>query len=233
MCTAVVAEVIQHDRRVLSDLVALGVLAVEDTQGVFLQSPEAGLTEAGFLAFKVGPQRRVVFLAAGGAADGVDLQRDVLNAQDAEEVVDKGDNFRVGRRGSGAKQLHAQLMEFAHPSCLRFFSPEAGKGIRQLDRQHAVNQPALDDCAVDAGGAFGPQREVSAALVGEGVHFLLDDVGGVADRTDKQPLVLKGRNPNLTKAVQLRRIDEKPLDKLPFVAFGREHVRRALDRFDF
>ena len=175
----------------------------------------------------------MVVFAALFAADRVDFEGDVPDAEEAEELVHKGDDLGVGRRGKGAEQLHPQLVEFPHPPRLGLFRPEAGDRVGQLDRQRAVNQPVFDDRPVDAGGPFRPEGEFPPALVGEGVHLLLDDVGGVADRADEEPLVLESRDADLPEAVLLGGIEELPLDKLPLIAVRREDVGSAFDRFDF
>src|SRR3546814_18403708 len=53
--------------------------------------------------------------------------------------------------------------------------------LEALERQ-LVAQPARHHRARDARRAFGAQGQAVAALVGEGVHLLRHDVGGLAER---------------------------------------------------
>ena len=122
------------------------------------------------------------------------------------------------------------LMELAVASRLRPFAPE--------HRPHAPNpQPALaqqsvrDHRARDAGGRFGPQRDVILALIDEAEHLLLDDVGEIADRALEQLRLLDDRYAEFLVAVAREDLARDPLQDtatpLPARAAHRERRARA------
>ena len=120
-------------------------------------------------------------------------------------------------------------MKFPHSARLRFFRTEAGQCVRQLDRQRTIDQSAFNHRTVDTGGTFRTKCEFPPALVGKGIHFLLYDIGGIANRTDEETLVLKSGDTNLTKPVKPCSIQEQSFHKLPFITVTGEHVCRALN----
>ena len=76
-------------------------------------------------------------------------------------------------------------MELAVAARLRPLAPE--HGAHAPDSQPAfAQQPVGDHRAHDACGRLGPQGDVILALVDEAEHFLLDDVGKIADRALEQ-----------------------------------------------
>ena len=88
-------------------------------------------------------------------------------------------------------------------------------------------ETVLEEGARRACRALGTQGDAVAALRQEGVHLLLDDVGGVADAALKEVGVFKNGGSQLAVAEGARFLAEELLQKLPAVAVAREDVLRA------
>ena len=78
--------------------------------------------------------------------------------------------------------------------------PAWGRSWRKYGPQHQsftgcgeLVHPVLDVGAADRRRALGPQREAALALVGEGEHLLVDDVGALPDTAREQLGVLEHR----------------------------------------
>ena len=80
MLTAVITQIIQRNRRVCCDLLAGFLLAVENTHRVAIQTVQAVLTQTVLVLVEIAPEHVIVLRAAVRAADGVDAQRDTLDA---------------------------------------------------------------------------------------------------------------------------------------------------------
>ena len=97
----------------------------------------------------------------------------------------------------------------------------------------AAQQAVGDRGAHDAGGGLGPQREAVAALVGEGVHLLLDHVGEFADRAFEELGVLDHGHADFLVAVGVEHGSRTVrFDELPHADVGRQDVFHAGDRLD-
>ena len=92
-----------------------------------------------------------------------------------------------------ADGLHPDLLQLAVAPGLRAFVAEERAGVAQLDRQRAAVQAVLDHRAHHAGGALRTQRHRPVAAVGEGVHLLGDDIGGLPHSAGEQRGVLEDR----------------------------------------
>ena len=71
------------------------LLAIQYAQGVALEALVAGFAQRFQLAGEVLLQRRLIGLAAVGAADGVDAHAQPLDAARAQYIQCQGDDFRV------------------------------------------------------------------------------------------------------------------------------------------
>ena len=157
------------------------VLAVEDAQRVADEAVAAFGAEAGGVGFEVGDEGGAVGGAGFGVAEGVDFEGDaVRDAEGVEHVVAEGDDFGVGERLGGADEFGADLVELAVATLLRALVAEHGAGVEDFLRE-ALGEAVGDEGAADAGGAFRAKGDAVAAAVLEGVHFLGDDVGSVAE----------------------------------------------------
>ena len=183
-------------------LVAVFLLAVQDTQGVALQAILAGGAKLLVVGSIVVLQRLLELGAAVGTADGVDEETDLLHTQGVQRLLHQADDLSIGSRALGAQQLHAELVEFPVASGLGLLVPEAGGDVAELQRQGFCHQAPLQSGAYCTGGSLRLQGDGTPLLILKGVHFLLDHIGGIAHRTDKQFGVLEGGGADLAKAVQ-------------------------------
>ena len=67
------------------------------------------------------------------------------------------------------------------------------------------------------------------AIVGKDVHFLLHDVGAVADAALKEGGLLHDRRAQLTKAVAAENLAGQLLDAIEGLGFAGQRVVHALD----
>src|SRR5258708_12191510 len=105
-------------------------------------------------------------------------------------------------------------MELAVAPRLRPFAPEHRTHAPDPEAplaQHSVRNDGTDD----AGGRFGPQRDVVLALIDEAEHLLLDDVGKVADRTLEQLRLLDHGNAELFVTVTREDLSHHAPQALP------------------
>ena len=112
---------------------------------------------------------------------------------------------------------------------LRPLVPEHRAERVELRRGHRLLEAVLDERAHHARRRFRPQRHAVAALVGERVHLLLDDVGGLARALGEQFLALDDRRADLDVAVALAERAGDALDVLPLLDLARQDVVRAAD----
>jgi hypothetical protein len=92
------------------------------------------------------------------------------------------DHLGVERRVLRADRLGADLRELPVAPLLRALLAEERPDIPELHGLRVLVHPGLDVRASDRRRPLRPQRERASALVLEGEHLLLDDVGGIADR---------------------------------------------------
>ena len=158
--------------------------------------------------------------AVGGLAERVEQQRHLAQPEALEEAPAEGDHLDVEVRVVGAEHLDADLVELAVAAALRLLVAEVRPGVPHLPRRRRT---VLDERPAHAGGLLGPQGDVAAALVGEVVHLLGDDVGGLADALEHAD-VLHHRRDDLAVAGGLDDLGED-LDEAPEARrFRREDV---------
>ena len=105
MLLAIFAERINDARRARGHLFAFFLLAVQNAQRVFLQPFPAGFAKLVLPRPEIFHQRRVILRPAVGAADGVDVQLQIMHAKVVEHCPGQIDDLRVRRRILGAKDL--------------------------------------------------------------------------------------------------------------------------------
>ena len=221
---AVIAQIIQHTGGAFGDLAADGGFAIQNAHGVFLQALLTGLAQILPAALEVGAQGLVVLGAAGGAADGIDGEGEVLEAKGLHALPRQGDHFGIGDGPGGAVALHTELVELAEAAALGLLVPEAINDIADLEGQGIAQEPIFDGGAADAGGAFRAQGDGAVALIGKGIHLLIDNIGGIAYPTLEQLGVLEGGGTDLAVAVQCGGGEQSTLDILPAGGFGGEKI---------
>ena len=132
-----------------------------------------------------------------------------------EQLVGEGEQLDIGLRLAGADDLGVELVELAEAALLRPLVAERGTVRRDLQRR--ILLPALAQIgAADAGGELGPQRDRFPAAVLERIHFLGNDVGGLADRPREHCGLLDCRHLDPLEPVQTAHAIER-----------RDHRRRG------
>ena len=118
-------------------------------------------------------------------------------------------------------------MELSEAACLGLLITEAGGHIEDLEGQCIVEQTMLDQSADSACGTLGLEGDGAVAFILEGIHFLLDDVGSIADSAVKEFGMLKGRRTDLLITEVCCFLGSDGLDILPFIAVCRQDVLRT------
>ena len=177
------------------------VLRIEDAQRVAFEPQAAVLGQALTVTVEIGDQRRAVGGAACRVAEGVEFEGGA--PEHTERLQYPGaerDHLHVAGGLGDAEKLDADLVELAKPPLLRALIAEHGAMVKVFQGQvlglAAGNQHARDACR-----AFGPESDFVAALVGEAVHLLGDDVRGVAQGAPEDIGELEDRGGHLMVAV--------------------------------
>ena len=132
-------------------------------------------------------QRHVAGLA-DAVAHGVQLERDLAQAEPGEEVVGQRDDLDVEVGVGGPERLHAQLVVLAVAAVLGVLVAERRRHVPGLPGRDGV---VLDEGAGDRRRALGPQRHHLAVAVLEDVHLLADDLAPLADAAQEDAGVLE------------------------------------------
>ena len=206
---------------------ALGRLAVEHPQRVLqVAGPVRGAQLVGPLGQEGAEERHVAGLA-DAVAHGVQLERDLAQAEPGEEVVGEGDHLDVEVGVGRPERLHPQLVVLAVAAVLGVLVPERRRHVPGLPRRHRV---VLHVGPGDGGGALGPQRHQLAVAVLEDVHLLADDLAALADAAQEDAGVLDDRGDGEAVAGALDQLGEAGDRVLPAGRLGPEHVVHALGR---
>ncbi len=206
-----------HQRRIGEQADALLDLAVEHAQRVLLGAAPAVLAHPGDSRPQPGGQRLAVGRAAGGIADGAQLQLDRFDPEPLQQPPDHVDRFRFDQRFLAAEHLDADLVELALASLLRPFVAKHRADVVQplgVARRNLAMPGMLDERAHDGCGVLGPQADRFLALL-ERVHLLADDVRGGPDRTGEQLGRFEQRRADLPKAVAGEPFPRGGLEELP------------------
>ncbi len=89
--------------------------------------------------------------------------------QAVQGVHGQQDGLGVGLGSLGANQLHAALRELTIAAARRSLVAKNGTGAKDLERQ--ARRGVGDEGANDGGGQLGPEAELPAAQVGEGIEL--------------------------------------------------------------
>ena len=166
--------------------------------------------------------------AAGWAADGIDLQAQVLDPQAVKHALRQADDLGVRAGAVGAKHLHAELVEFAQAAGLGVFIAVTCGEVVQFDRQAVVIERVLQQGAHNARRPLRPEGDRAPALILEGVHLLLHNVGGFPYGTLEQARILKDGRADLPEAVQGGLAAHHVLHHLPIFALAWQDVLGSL-----
>ena len=98
MCFAFLAEIIQHNRRILCNFRAYRRFAVQYTHRISFQSVPAGVAEFFLSCAEIFLECLMVFRTAGGAADGIDFKAYILNTECVKHGFCKTYDFSISQR---------------------------------------------------------------------------------------------------------------------------------------
>ena len=199
-------------------------LGVEHAQRVGLHPGEELLTEPAPLPHEVLPQGGHVRGPAGGVTHRVEQEPQPGQPEVAVEPGEQDDDLHVDRGVGDPQRLDPELPVLAVPTLLRALVPEVGGEVPDLPRR---GRPVLHVGPDHRRGALGAQREPAAALVGELVHLLRDDVGVLADPLEHLE-VLEHRGDREAVSVPVRALGEARHDLGPSTGFGRQDVMDPL-----
>jgi len=223
------AQVVGDARGVGRELLALGDLAVEHPQRVGELAAHAVLAQLFLVhALQELPQDVEEHGPAFGAAQGVELHRELGEPQGREVLAQHEENFGVESGLGGAHRLHVDLVELAHAALLRPFIAEHG-AVGENFGQPVVGAFVLDERPHDPGRGFGPQRQGTPLAIREGVHFLLDHVGLLPDGTGEEFRAFKHRNAQFPVAIAGENRPGGAFDKREHTGFRRKDVGEPFD----
>ena len=136
-----IAEEIHRFGRVFVDLRANLLLAVEDSQGVFVEAGTAGIAHFGQVRAQIFFQRLVEFGAAVLAADRIEVEFHPLDAECGDIVAREQNDFRIRFGALAAEDLHAELVVFAQSARLRpLIAEHGGEIVHSLASPFSMNE---------------------------------------------------------------------------------------------
>ena len=147
----------------------------------------------------------------------------------ADERPREVDHLGVDRRIRDAEHLDVELVELPVAPLLGPFVPEHRPEEVDLRRGHGLLEAVLDERAHQARRGLGAQGDALAALVGERVHLLLDDVGRLAGALGEQFLALDDGRADFGVPVALEEAARHGLDALPALDLAGEDVVGSSD----
>ena len=187
-------------RRLGQDRLIDRLLRIEDAQRIAFEPRAALRRQRLAVPGEVGDECRAIGAPALGIAQRIDLERDVGgDAEGLENGEAAGDRLGVGERMGGPDQLDVDLVELPVAAFLRPLVAEHRAGIEHFLRQR-LGEAIGDERAADSGGCLGTQRDAFTRAVGEGVHLLRHDVGGLAEGAGEDARILEDRRRPLLEA---------------------------------
>ena len=224
-------QVIRQRRRAVQQRLGLRVLAVEDTQRVALQAPLAVFIQFFPARLQIGHQRRAIGLARRAAANGIELQGHAAGqAQLAPDAGAEQDDFGIHVRAGNAKGLHTDLVKLPLAALLRALVAKHRARVPQPPGY--AQQVLLDRRAHATGGPLRAQGETVAVAILETVHFLLDNVGDLADGALEQPRGFHQWQAYLPVAVSAQHATHGLLQVLPVGCLIRQDIVHPADCSD-
>ena len=214
---ALLVQIFTEARRLGHQRAVALVLGIEDAQRVALQPLAAVGGELLLMRLEIADQGGAIGRAALAIAQRVELEhRTIEEAEVAQDRRPAGDDLHIAGRPRHAEELEADLMELALAALLRTLIAEHRTGVEIFQRQ-MLAEAAGDEGAGHAGRVLGPERQLLATLVGEGVHLLRDDVGGIAQGALEDLREFEDRGRHLEIAISFRR-RARGLDHAPVTA---------------
>jgi hypothetical protein len=196
------------------------ILRIENAQRILFEPAQTVFGQGGTVAGVVVDQRRAIGMAARRVAERIELELGALqDAERAEDLGPQGDDLDIAQGLSHADELDIDLMELPEATLLRALVAEHRSAGEELQRQ-ILGEAIRENRAHDPGGVFRPQRDLFATAIGEGVHLLGDDIGGLADRPREDFGEFEDRGRDLLIAIALgdapRGVDDRAMAPLRF-----------------
>ena len=210
---------------------ANGALAVKNTHGVAFKSAAAGFAKFFLMAVEIFFKSFVIFCSAFGAADGVDLKLNAFDLELVKNLADHCDHFSICSGRSGTDKFRTELVEFTKTACLGFFITEAAGKIACFYRKSTVEKSVFDKSAHASCGTFRAKGDGTFTFIKEGVHFLLNNVGGIANASCKKFGVFEGGETDFLKAEKFGNLHGSFFNMLPFCALFRKNILGSSGRF--
>ncbi len=218
-------------RRAGDDALHVGVLAVEDPQGIAAQAPLAVLVESRFMSAEIGDELLAVGRARGRGPQRIDQKLGAAESEPPQQARREQYEFRVDIRAFEAECFGIDLMELPVAPGLRPLAPEHRTHAPDSQTplaQHAVGNHGADDAC----GRLRAQGDMVLALIDETEHLLLDDVGEVADRTLEQLCLLDHRNAEFLVPIRRKHLAGDALQVLPGRDLRGQHIVHAAQGLD-
>ena len=217
-------------RRLFDHLLHHRVLGVQDAQRV-AQQPALGVSVQQLaVLLEVGDQGLAMCLALGRHTQAVEFDTHLAQTELVEQVGHQQHQFGVQRRPLKTQGLGAQLVELAVAAALRALVAEHRTQVIQA-ASTVIGQVVLDGRAHHARRVLGAQRQLLAVeAVFEGVHLLLDDVGGLTGAAHEQRRRFDDGRADHAVAVARHHVAHRGFQGFPARRFRRQDVVHAFDR---
>ena len=227
MLFALIAEAVRDFRRTChKGLVGID-FAVEDAKRGAVETALAVVAEFVKIWTEIVLQRLAVRRTALRAADRIQAECEVFEAERLQEVNGDEDDLGVDGGIFLAERLDAELVEFAHAAGLRTVIAEHRADIEQLDERAVAIELVLEVRAHGRCRVFGAERDAAAAAVFERVHLLVDNVGAFADAAVEELRMLEHRRADLLISIAAAKITNLALDVVPLPDLVGQDVIRA------
>ena len=160
------------------------------------------------------------------------MHLDLMDAQTLESGICQRNNFRIGSRCGCAKYFHAKLVMLTQAALLYVLIPVIRHDIIALEGQ-SLGIQGIFQISTDRGcSALRTQGNRSAALIGEGIHFLLYHIGSITDAPVEQLGMFKIRETDFFKSVLHGDGAQYTFYIMPFIYLRWYNILCALGGFD-
>jgi hypothetical protein len=162
------------------------------------------------------------------ATGRVQLEGQVVEAQISVQIPGQQHDLEIGDRVLVPQNLDVKLGVLTVPASLWLLVAKDRTERVELDRLGTDVHPVFDVGTYHTSGELGPQRDLAASLVGEGVHLLVHDIGALTDPTGKELGHLEHGHVYALKAVQFCQVTRSGTDMVPVSLVFRQNVESSL-----
>ena len=121
--------------------------------------------------------------AALAVSQAVEFEcNEIAQPEGREDISAKRDNFGIGQWFDDPYKLNPDLVKLAIAALLRTLVSKHRPPVEQFQR-HMLGQAVGNEGAGHAGRVFRTKRDAVSTAIGEGVHFLSDDIRTIAEGT--------------------------------------------------